>query len=34
MADLKFKPVPHDHPEFIERAKLKPGDVPPDLSSV
>ena len=25
MADLKFKPGPHDHPEFIERAKLKPG---------
>ena len=25
MADLKFKPVPHDHPEFIKRAKLRPG---------
>jgi len=25
MADLKFKPVPHNHAEFIARAKLKPG---------
>ena len=25
MAGLKFKPVPHDHAEFIARAKLKPG---------
>ncbi len=25
MTDLKFKPVPHNHAEFIERAKLKPG---------
>ncbi len=25
MADLKFKPVPHNHAEFIEHAKLKPG---------
>jgi hypothetical protein len=25
MADLKFKPVPHNHPEFIARAKLRPG---------
>jgi hypothetical protein len=24
MADLKFIPVPHDHPGFIKRAKLKP----------
>lgn len=25
MADLKFKPVPHNHAEFIARAKLRPG---------
>ena len=25
MADLKFEPVPHDHTEFIARAKLRPG---------
>ena len=25
MTDLKFKPVPHNHAEFIERAKLNPG---------
>ncbi len=25
MADLKFKPVPHNHAEFISRAKLRPG---------
>ena len=25
MTNLKFKPVPHNHAEFIERAKLKPG---------
>lgn len=25
MADLKFKPVPHNHAEFLARAKLKPG---------
>jgi DNA-binding XRE family transcriptional regulator len=25
MADLKFKPVPHNHTEFIARARLKPG---------
>lgn len=25
MADLKFKPVLHNHTEFIDRAKLKPG---------
>ena len=25
MADLKSKPVPHNHAEFIARAKLKPG---------
>jgi len=25
MADLKFKPVPHNHTEFIARARLQPG---------
>ena len=25
MADLKFKPVPYNHAEFIARAKLRPG---------
>ena len=25
MAELKFKPIPHNHDEFIARAKLKPG---------
>ena len=25
MADLKFKPVPHNQTEFIASAKLKPG---------
>ena len=25
MADLKFKPVPQNHAEFIARAKLRPG---------
>jgi len=25
MTNLKFKPVPHNHAEFIARAKLKPG---------
>jgi len=24
MADLKFKPVTHDHAQFIARAKLRP----------
>ena len=25
MTNLKFKPVPHNHAEFIARAKLRPG---------
>lgn len=25
MADLKFKPVPHDHAKFIAAAMLRPG---------
>ena len=25
MADLKYKPVPHDHAEFLAAARLRPG---------
>jgi DNA-binding XRE family transcriptional regulator len=25
MADLKYKPVPHQHPEFLAKAKQRPG---------